>query len=299
MPKINMLYHTAIKLHEQQDPIFSSCSADLKHIEHKNSTTGRLIRKAIIINITTPPEKDLDLSREGYKYHSRHVTIDYFYHSTTKSPHHLGFEYWLHYKETYTNGRNFLEIRTYLDDKKRPYIDAKICSPDPDDDKKQTYTSYSLSSNKQDLLLANSKIAGDILFKLLQEQKHLYTTWMEKTYELEDKLCGQREAYINNPTVKNLNDYKQTMEGFNVLIKQINLLLVEDKQQDVRSVFLKKDFEKMLEFAQKQASKKIQSHVKKDDYSDDEVECLIDTTKSLTLQNLKKKSQSINFKHYP
>ena len=148
--------------------------------------------------------------------------IFYFYFSTIGSPHHLGFAYWLHYKETYTNGRDFLEIRTYLDDKKRPYIDAKICSPDPDDDKKQTYTLYSLSSNKQDLLLAKGNIAGDILFKLLQEQKHLYINWMEETYKLEDKLCEQREAYFNNPTIKNLDDYKKTMEYFNLLIEKIN-----------------------------------------------------------------------------
>ena len=290
MPKVNPLYHVAINLHKQKDPIFSSCSADLKFIEHKNSTTGRIIRKAIILDITAPPEKDLDLSREGYRYHSRHVTIDYFYFSTIGSPHHLGFAYWLHYKETYTNGRDFLEIRTYLDDKKRPYIDAKICSPDPDDDKKQTYTLYSLSSNKQDLLLANGKIAGDILFKLLQEQKHLYINWMEETYKLEDKLCEQREAYFNNPTIKNLDDYKKTMEYFNLLIEKINRLLVEDKRKDMRAIFLKKDFEKMLEFAQKQASKKIQSPVKKDDCSDDEVECLIDTTKHLTLSKPKEKN---------
>ncbi len=289
MPKVNALYNVAINLHKQKDPIFSSCSADLKFIEHKNSTTDRIIRKAIIIDITTPPEKDLDLSREGYRYHSRHVTIDYFYFSTIGLPHHLSFEYWLHYKETYTNGRDFLEIRTYLDDKKRPYIDAKICSLDPDDDEKRTYTAYDLSSNKQDLLLANSKIAGDILFKLLQEQKHLYINWMEETYKLEDKLCEQREAYFNNSTVKNLDNYKKTMEYFNLLIEKINRLLVEDKRKDMRAVFLKKDFEKMLEFAQKQASKKIQSPVKKDDCSDDEVECLIDTTKHLTLSKPKEK----------
>jgi len=289
MFKVNFLYNVAVRLHKEKDPVFSSCSAYLKPIEHKDSTTGSIIRKAIIIDITSPPEKDLDLNREGYRYHNRHVTVDYLYLST-RLPHHPGFEYCLHYKETYTNGRDFLEIRTYLDDKKRPYIDAKICSPDPDDEKKHTYTSYGLSSNKQDLLLANSKIAGDILFKLLQEQKRLYTDWMEESYKLEDKLCEQREIYLNNSTVKNLENYKKTMEYFNLLIEKINRLLSVDKQKDMRATFIKKDFEKMLEFAQNQASKKVKNPVKKDDDSDNEIECLIDTTKHLKLSKPKEKN---------